>query len=155
MPDSTKAFLKLLSAVSLARAARREPVSPRSPTMTTPATQNRDGLAEGRPDFARRCEARSDPAVPGQRRVAAQWRPWQGEQRRPSRSRTPPRNPSLTAVSAYIAIATGSSAVHNDIPSNTYHNVAATIGTGRERFCRPRIGGYQLSPLGAFAGSDR
>src|SRR5215468_8645490 len=33
-------------------------------------------------------------------------------------------NPSLTAV-AHIAIATGSTAVHNDIPSNTFHNVAA------------------------------
>src|SRR4249920_1785821 len=29
--------------------------------------------------------------------------------------------PSLTAVS-HIAIATGSTAVHNDIPSNTFHN---------------------------------
>src|SRR5262249_60179278 len=35
--------------------------------------------------------------------------------------------PSLTAV-AHIAIATGSTAVHNDIPSNTFHNVAAPIG---------------------------
>jgi len=53
--------------------------------------------------------------------------------------------PSLTAVS-HIAIATGSKSVHNDIPSNTYHNVAATIGTSASGFAGA-IGGYQLSPL--------
>src|SRR5262249_19320451 len=42
-------------------------------------------------------------------------------------------SPSLTAVS-HIAIATGSNSVHNDIPSNTYHNVAATIGTSASGF---------------------
>src|SRR5215471_2745602 len=36
--------------------------------------------------------------------------------------------PSLTAVS-HIAIATGSTAVHNDIPSNTYQNVAGTLSS--------------------------
>lgn len=55
-------------------------------------------------------------------------------------------NPSLTAV-AHIAIATGSTAVHNDIPSNTFHNVAATIGTSASGFAAA-IGGYQVSPLG-------
>jgi predicted AlkP superfamily pyrophosphatase or phosphodiesterase len=55
-------------------------------------------------------------------------------------------SPSLTAVS-HIAIATGSNSVHNDIPSNTYHNVAATIGTSASGFAAS-IGGYKLSPLG-------
>src|SRR5262245_16757017 len=54
--------------------------------------------------------------------------------------------PSVTAA-AHIAIATGSTAVHNDIPANTYHPVAATIGTSLSGFAGP-IGGYQLSPLG-------
>src|SRR5262245_30023780 len=54
--------------------------------------------------------------------------------------------PSVTAV-AHIAIATGSTAPHNDIPLNTFHPVAATIGTSISGFAAP-IGGYQLSPLG-------
>src|SRR5882672_384594 len=41
--------------------------------------------------------------------------------------------PSLTAVS-HIAIATGSTAVHNDIPSNTFHNVAAPITASASGF---------------------
>jgi predicted AlkP superfamily pyrophosphatase or phosphodiesterase len=53
--------------------------------------------------------------------------------------------PSLTAVS-HIAIATGSTAVHNDIPGNAYHPVAAPIGTGISGFAAP-IGGYQISPI--------
>ena len=55
--------------------------------------------------------------------------------------------PSVTAVS-HIAIATGSAAPHNDIPLNTFHPVAASIGTSISGFAAP-IGGYQLSPLGA------
>ena len=54
--------------------------------------------------------------------------------------------PSVTAV-AHIAIATGSTAAHNDIPLNTFHAVAATIGTSISGFAAP-IGGYQLNPLG-------
>ena len=54
--------------------------------------------------------------------------------------------PSLTAVS-HIAIATGSTSAHNDIPANTFHPVAAGIGTGISGFAAP-IGGYALSPLG-------
>lgn len=54
--------------------------------------------------------------------------------------------PSLTAVS-HIAIATGSTAAHNDIPANTYHPVAATISTSISGFAGP-IGGYAISPLG-------
>lgn len=54
--------------------------------------------------------------------------------------------PSVTAVS-HIAIATGSTAVHNDIPANFFHPVAATIGTGISGFGAP-IGGYNISPLG-------
>ena len=54
--------------------------------------------------------------------------------------------PSLTAVS-HVAIATGSTAVHNDIPSNTFHPVAAPIGTTISGFGAP-IGGYQINPLG-------
>jgi hypothetical protein len=46
--------------------------------------------------------------------------------------------PSLTAV-AHIAVATGSTAVNNDIPANTFHPVAAPIG------------GYQFHPLGVHA----
>src|SRR5262245_56263237 len=54
--------------------------------------------------------------------------------------------PSVTAV-AHIAIATGSTAPHNDIPLNTFHPVAATISTSISGFGAP-IGGYKLSPLG-------
>ena len=57
--------------------------------------------------------------------------------------------PSVTAVS-HIAIATGSSAVHNDIPANTFHPVAASIGTSLSGFGAP-IGGYHLAPLGPTA----
>ena len=53
--------------------------------------------------------------------------------------------PSVTAVS-HIAIATDSTAVHNNIPLNTFHPVAATIGTSISGFGAP-IGGYQMSPL--------
>src|SRR3954464_12893903 len=44
--------------------------------------------------------------------------------------------PSLTAVS-HIAIATGSTAVHNDIPSNTFHNVVAPITSSLSGFLAP------------------
>lgn len=54
--------------------------------------------------------------------------------------------PSVTAVS-HIAIATGSTAVHNDIPANTFHPVGAPIATSVSGFGAP-IGGYALSPLG-------
>src|SRR5262244_2386813 len=54
--------------------------------------------------------------------------------------------PSLTAVS-HIAIATGSTAVHNDIPSNTFHNVAAPITASVSGFAAA-IGGYRINPLG-------
>src|SRR5262245_49850882 len=54
--------------------------------------------------------------------------------------------PSLTAV-AHIAIATGSTAVHNDVPSNTFHAVAAPIGNSSSGFAAP-IGGYTFHPLG-------
>lgn len=53
--------------------------------------------------------------------------------------------PSLTAVS-HIAIATGSTSVHNDIPANSFHPVAAPIGTGISGFAAP-IGGYRINPL--------
>src|SRR6185503_14283370 len=51
--------------------------------------------------------------------------------------------PSLTAV-AHTAIATGSTAVHNDIPSNTFQAVAAPINTSLSGFAAP-IGGYQIN----------
>src|SRR5215510_5634896 len=57
--------------------------------------------------------------------------------------------PSLTAV-AHIAIATGSTAVHNDIPSNTFQNVAASINTSASGFAAA-IGGYRINPLGPSA----
>jgi len=62
-------------------------------------------------------------------------------------------NPSLTAVS-HIAIATGSTAVHNDIPSNTFQAVAAPITSSVSGFAAA-IGGYQITPAGALAKSDR
>src|SRR5262249_5461415 len=55
-------------------------------------------------------------------------------------------SPSLTAV-AHIAIATGSTAVHNDIPSNTFQAIVAPIASSISGFAAP-IGGYQISPLG-------
>jgi predicted AlkP superfamily pyrophosphatase or phosphodiesterase len=54
--------------------------------------------------------------------------------------------PSVTAVS-HIAIATGSTAAHNDIPGNTFHPVGATITTSISGFAAP-IGGYEIAPLG-------
>ena len=44
--------------------------------------------------------------------------------------------PSLTAVS-HIGTATGSSSAQNDIPSNTFYPVAATIGTSISGFAAP------------------
>ena len=58
-------------------------------------------------------------------------------------------SPSLTAVS-HIAIATGSTAVHNDIPSNTFQAIVAPINTSVSGFAAA-IGGYQVSPLGPSA----
>ena len=55
-------------------------------------------------------------------------------------------SPSLTAVS-HIAIATGSTAVHNDIPSNTFQAIVAPINTSVSGFAAA-IGGYRVSPLG-------
>src|SRR5262249_54239649 len=55
-------------------------------------------------------------------------------------------SPSLTAVS-HIAIATGSTSVHNDIPSNTFQAVAGTITSSVSGFAAA-IGGYKISPLG-------
>jgi Type I phosphodiesterase / nucleotide pyrophosphatase len=54
--------------------------------------------------------------------------------------------PSVTAV-AHIAIATGSTSVHNDIGANTFHPVSAPITSSLSGFAAP-IGGYQLAPLG-------
>lgn len=55
-------------------------------------------------------------------------------------------NPSLTAVS-HIAIATGSTSVHNDIPANTFKAVVQPATSYLSGFAAP-IGGYQISPLG-------
>lgn len=54
--------------------------------------------------------------------------------------------PSVTAVS-HIAIATGSTAAHNDITGNTFHPVVASVSTTISGFAAP-IGGYQRDPLG-------
>lgn len=54
--------------------------------------------------------------------------------------------PSVTAVS-HIAIATGSTAVHNDISANTFHPVVASITASLSGFGAP-IGGYLIQPLG-------
>ncbi|WP_234682642.1 alkaline phosphatase family protein [Bradyrhizobium monzae] len=55
-------------------------------------------------------------------------------------------SPSLTAVS-HIEIATGSTAVHNDIPSNTFQAIAGPSTSSLSGFAAP-IGGYRESPLG-------
>lgn len=55
-------------------------------------------------------------------------------------------SPSLTAVS-HIEIATGSTSVHNDIPSNTFQAIVAPISSSISGFAAP-IGGYRESPLG-------
>jgi hypothetical protein len=55
-------------------------------------------------------------------------------------------SPSLTAV-AHIAIATGSTAVHNDIPSTTFQSIVGPISSSLSGFAAP-IGGYRLNPLG-------
>jgi predicted AlkP superfamily pyrophosphatase or phosphodiesterase len=57
--------------------------------------------------------------------------------------------PSLTAVS-HIAIATGSTAVNNAIPANTFHAVATPITRTISGFAAP-IGGYDLKSLGPSA----
>ncbi len=51
-------------------------------------------------------------------------------------------NPSLTAP-AHIAIATGSTAAHNDIPANTFHLVASPLTSTISGFGAP-IGGYLI-----------
>ena len=55
-------------------------------------------------------------------------------------------SPSLTAVS-HIEIATGSTAVHNDVPSNTFQSIVGPISSSLSGFAAP-IGGYRESPLG-------
>ena len=55
-------------------------------------------------------------------------------------------SPSLTAVS-HIEIATGSTAVHNDIPSNTFQAIVGASTSSLSGFAAP-IGGYSESPLG-------
>ena len=55
-------------------------------------------------------------------------------------------SPSLTAVS-HIEIATGSTAVHNDIPSNTFQPIVGPVTSSISGFAAP-IGGYRESPLG-------
>ncbi|MDA9431079.1 alkaline phosphatase family protein [Bradyrhizobium sp. CCBAU 51627] len=55
-------------------------------------------------------------------------------------------SPSLTAVS-HIEIATGSTAVHNDIPSNTFQAIVGASTSSLSGFAAP-IGGYRESPLG-------
>lgn len=55
-------------------------------------------------------------------------------------------SPSLTAVS-HIEIATGSTAVHNDIPSNTFQAIVGPATSSLSGFAAP-IGGYRESPLG-------
>jgi predicted AlkP superfamily pyrophosphatase or phosphodiesterase len=55
-------------------------------------------------------------------------------------------SPSLTAV-AHIEIATGSTSVHNDIPSNTFQAIVAPITSSISGFAAP-IGGYNVNPLG-------
>src|SRR5258708_5125117 len=51
-------------------------------------------------------------------------------------------SPSLTAPN-HIALATGSTAAHNDIPSNTFHLVASPFTSNISGFGAP-IGGYNF-----------
>src|SRR5262245_62334030 len=60
-------------------------------------------------------------------------------------------SPSLTAP-GHIAIATGSTAAHNDIVSNTYHLLASPFNTNVSGFSAP-IGGYELTSHGPVESS--
>jgi len=60
-------------------------------------------------------------------------------------------NPSLTAV-AHVAITTGSTAAHNDIPANTFHLVASPLTSTISGFGAP-IGGYLIDGPGGPAES--
>jgi predicted AlkP superfamily pyrophosphatase or phosphodiesterase len=148
MPASTKTFLKLLSTVSLAAPLVVTSFSAFAhdddhdhghdgPTASVSPKVVLISLDGAKPDFI-------------QRFIAEGVLPENGGLAKLSKGVVALRNvtasPSLTAVS-HIAIATGSNPVHNDIPSNTYHNVAATIGTSASGFAGA-IGGYKLSPLG-------
>src|SRR5262245_36000618 len=55
-------------------------------------------------------------------------------------------SPSLTAP-GHIAIATGSTAAHNDIVANTFHLVASPFTSNISGFAAP-IGGYELTNHG-------
>src|SRR5262245_59000463 len=55
-------------------------------------------------------------------------------------------NPSLTAP-GHVAIATGSTAAHNDVVANTFHLVASPFALTVSGFAAP-IGGYALTPHG-------
>jgi len=59
-------------------------------------------------------------------------------------TRNVPATPSVTAVN-HIAIATGSTAVNNDIPANTFHPVAGTVTASVSGF-GAAIGGYRIFP---------
>ncbi|HEY5753699.1 MAG TPA: alkaline phosphatase family protein [Chthoniobacterales bacterium] len=52
-------------------------------------------------------------------------------------------NPSLTAV-AHVAIATGSTAAHNDIPANSFHTVASPFSAFNISGFGAPIGGYEI-----------
>ncbi|HEY5894201.1 MAG TPA: alkaline phosphatase family protein [Chthoniobacterales bacterium] len=52
-------------------------------------------------------------------------------------------NPSLTAV-AHVAIATGSTAAHNDIPANSFHSVASPLSAFNLSGFGAPIGGYEI-----------
>jgi hypothetical protein len=156
MPASARTFLKLLSTVSLAASLAATGFSAFAhdddnnghgndhdhggPTASVSPKVVLISLDGAKPDFI-------------QQFIAEGVLPHNGGLAKLSKGVVSLRNvtasPSLTAVS-HIAIATGSNSVHNDIPSNTYHNVAATIGTSASGFAGA-IGGYQLSPLGPSA----
>src|SRR5919198_4650427 len=55
-------------------------------------------------------------------------------------------SPSLTAPN-HIALATGSTGAHNDVPANTFHLTASPFAFTISGFGAP-IGGYEFSPLG-------
>ena len=143
MPASTNTFLRFLSAASLATPLVAVGSTVLADDVQTTAISPKVVLISldgAKPDFIQQFIADGVlPANGGLARVS----------KGVMSLRNTTASPSLTAVS-HIAIATGSNSVDNDIPSNTYHNVAATIGTSASGFAGA-IGGYKLSPLGPSA----
>ena len=103
-------------------------------------------VAPGGGDLARRRKARFHPASSSTKACCRVTAPGAAEPPRRGGAQNVTASPSLTAVS-HIEIATGSTAVHNDIPSNTFQAIVGPISSSVSGFAAS-IGGYQESPLG-------